>query len=637
VGEYLEARGRRANVLFGLVRRGSLALFAESFFMEGVELPVEASGAVRCRLAGRPTALVAVDDAHWLDVAGLARAWPRLVAELFERAHEPEARALLTSPLVLRPLDDLKDLILEYDVHADHLFDLGGTRPAPRRCDDGRFALEFPRGTLELTYSAETYEGVQREEDAPLEVGVRWRDRPLDLPRDEDTPWHDDDVAELAVLGSMQIGARPADVVALYRSVLPEDLDGLASSAAKAHVLNLWGVALRKLGALEEAVGKLEAAHRMVTSDAPPELASDAAGWQGLEQQVAYNLGYAKLQTTMKRRASLAPSAESEVALASYDVLEENRAVWEQCLALFERALVLDPSDVTAASQVRQVELLLAALRHGASTTKGDRAPRRTKKRSARRPTRGGTPWLRRVLVPGGAVALLGVILVVNLRAPPPRRAALPMPSATETPSARAASEALRAAAVASVAPDQLADAGRGPCSLTIEPPRPVPRGTVTAPRVARALGTGELHGTENFDATIREFAALYAPALEVRPGDSAGVGPVKGLGPERGRPITPYVATLVVGSWRDPSILRDGASVSVLPGQLVGHLLVWSHTSSRFACAGHVEATNAPNLVMVTSETPGVPSDDPLNRARLDLVEQGYRSGIAGLRALGD
>ena len=132
MGEYLEARGRRVDVVFGLLRPGALALVAVDLFMEAVTLPADDVGVVRCRLAGRSAALVDVDGGHSLDVAGLARVWPKLVAELFERAGQEDARALLASPTLVRPLEALKEILVENEVHADALYDLGRGPLGPR-------------------------------------------------------------------------------------------------------------------------------------------------------------------------------------------------------------------------------------------------------------------------------------------------------------------------------------------------------------------------------------------------------------------------------------------------------------------------------------------------------------------------
>ena len=175
MGEYLEARGRRVDVVFGLLRPGALALVAVDLFMEAVTLPADDVGVVRCRLAGRPAALVDVDGGHFLDVAGLARVWPKLVAELFERAGQEDARALLASPTLVRPLEALKEILVENEVHADALYDLGRGPLGPRlasvaraevppslevsaaRAREGAFSFEFPRGKLTLTYTHDAF------------------------------------------------------------------------------------------------------------------------------------------------------------------------------------------------------------------------------------------------------------------------------------------------------------------------------------------------------------------------------------------------------------------------------------------------------------------------------------------------
>ncbi|MFO0640304.1 MAG: hypothetical protein U0183_13880 [Polyangiaceae bacterium] len=671
MGEYLEARGRRVDVVFGLLRPGALALVAVDLFMEAVALPADDVGVVRCRLAGRPAALVDVDGGHFLDVAGLARVWPKLVAELFERAGDGAARALLASPTIVRPLEALKEILVESEIHADALYDLGRGPLGPRlasvaraevppslevsaaRAREGAFSFEFPRGRLTLTYTHDAFvRGASSTVSAleqldAIDVEVTWNERTVVLPRAEETPWHDDEVAELAVLGAMAISEHPEKVVDLFGAVLPEVGHGIAPSLALGSVLNLWGVALRKTGALEAAVRTLEAAHTIATRDAsalePSGQPLDADTRRGLEQQVVYNLGYTKLQTTMKARTSVGPDGANEVVLADYDVREEHRAVWTACATLFERALALAPEDATAASQVRQVKVLLAALDGGALPATAPETPpperaTKGKSRPAPAPPREDERFSA-MFKPMGIAALVIVLVVAaslrEARQPPPPPP--PSPKVDAGPSARELSETARRAAVLRLDAKVGLDAGTTPCTIAVASPQPVPRGTVTAPRIGRAIGTtGELLGTEHFDATVRQYAALYAPALDVLPATPSGVGPVKGGERPRswGSPY-PYAVTLVVTGWTDPVVTGANATLSIVPGRLEGRLFVWSYASSRFVCAGDVTTSNTTPLVVVRGRDLKDPEDDPLNRARLDLVAEAYRKGISGLREL--
>lgn len=674
MGEYLEARGRRVDVVFGLLRPGALALVAVDLFMEAVTLPADDVGIVRCRLAGRPAALVDVDGGHFLDVAGLARVWPKLVAELFERAGQEDARALLASPTLVRPLEALKEILVENEIHADALYDLGRGPLGPRlasvaraevppslevsaaRAREGAFSFEFPRGKLKLTYTHDAFvRGASSTVSAlehldPIDVEVTWNQRTVVLPRAEETPWHDDEVAELAVLGSMAISEHPEKVVDLFGAVLPEVGHGIAPSLALGSVLNLWGVALRKTGALEAAVRTLEAAHTIATRDAsalePNGQPLDADTRRGLEQQVVYNLGYAKLQTTMKARTSVGPSGAHEVVLADYDVREEHRPVWVACSTLFERALALDPEDATAAAQVRHVKVLLAALDGGAPPAPGPVAPAtpprdraaKGKSPAAVSPPREDERFSAMFKPMGIAALVIVIVLVASLREsrqPPPPPP--PSPKVDAGPSARELSETVRRAAVLRLDARAGLDAGTTPCTIAVASPQPVPRGTVTAPRIGRAIGTtGELLGTEHFDATVRQYAALYAPALDVIPAVPSGVGPVKGeAGPRSWGSPYPYAVTLVVTAWTDPVVTGANATLSIVPGRLEGRLFVWSYASSRFVCAGDVSTSNTTPLVVVRGRDLTDPEDDPLNRARLDLVAEAYRKGTSGLREL--
>ena len=101
--------------------------------------------------------------------------------------------------------------------------------------------------------------------------------------------------------------------------------------------------------------------------------------------------------------------------------------------------------------------------------------------------------------------------------------------------------------------------------------------------------------------------------------------------------PTSSIQLTLVVDEWRDPVIPFSG--VRYTRGELHGRLVVWSYDTSQVICAAEVEATNAAELPIVRHVSVGSrgmePSDDPLNRGRVDLVEQALRAAIPRLRAV--
>ncbi len=640
MGAYLEARGRQVDVLFGFLRDARLALASSTIFLEGTTLEPDPRGVVRCRLAGRPSALVRISKSLVLDVTGFARVWPGLHAELVARAGKDSAAALVATAPLLRPLDDLEPLILEHSVRAEHLY-LLGEQPAPVHDleGDGTFRFAFEEGELELRYTADGYRRAQdRDPKAELELDVRWKGAPVELPDPGDFPWDDDEVAELALLGTMRIKTHAEDVVALYAAVCDQAFDALEPTLAVATVLNLRGVAQRKTGALDASVKTLRAAHAMACRLDPK-----------LEQMVAYNLGYALLQTTMKSRVQLSNDGEHESANAHYRFDEIQRSRWNECPALFERDALLDPTDVTARSQVHQVKSLLDVLdgNGGPPASMGEEAtPPAKKGQRAPSPAPDTTDASRSLTkdlwIPLGiAVFVLGLVFVLHALSkdsPPvaalPARSGPPAPTAN-VPSARERSEAARLAALARLGREPLPGAGTSPCPLAIEPPGAPPRGEVLAPHFGRAPGTGELYGTDYFDATIRHYADRFAPELDVRPASDAGVGPVTGAeGPSNGRlNFRPFATTLIVDGWRDPVVLAGGNSI--IPGRVSARLVAWSYADSRFVCVSAVEATNAAGLVVVQSADLALPADDPLGRARLDLIEQAYRAAIPQLRAL--
>ena len=632
VDDYLDRRGRGAEGLFAFRRERSLALIIGPTFLSGVRLEAEADGAVRCRVGGKPTALVQVSDQLHLDLFTLAAGWPRWMAELVERVGEPSARALVSMPPIVERVESARDvrlpeLILEHSIRAEHLYVLGERRdPMRPRVLEGelRFELRFPRGTLELTYTSAGYEDAQartaEERFVPreLEVEVRWRGASIVLPRSSELEWRGADLVELLIVASAIIEERPSEVAALCEAVVPmeaSELDALALGS----VLNLWGVALRKTGDAAAAVRVLRKALELAERAGPE-----------LEQQVLYNLGYAMLQTTMKSRHRAGSTEGAGRYTALYDVAERHRATWIECQALFERALELAPSDATARSQVEQTRLLLGALDAGARAE----APTSATPPPADERLRFGD-WAPAPIVLSIIVLVLAVLWLSG-EIPLPREvrppAARPAPGSPLAPDTR---DLPRIEALERLDPSALPEGSALACPIAVALPREVPSGTVVAPRLGRSV-TGALYGTEHFDATIRHYTALYAPDTEVRPASPEGIGPVMGSGePPIGGRGARAVTTMLVTDWRDPIVLEGGASI--VPGRLGARLLVWSREEARFVCAADVVVENGSSLSIVrASHRDGLQrEDDPLNRARLDLIERALQVGIPRLTAV--
>lgn len=639
MSDHLAARGRGVETLFGFVGDERLALVPWALFREDVQLPPDADGAVRCRLAGLPAVLVRAHGALHLDVAVLATHWPRLFSELSARIGEEAARALVAREPIVRVLDSddaLKELILAHQIRAENLLLLGDDSTPPRAPEGARtFSLRFEQGTLELTYTKEAFE---RAPGAPGSgVEARWNDAPLALPSTEAMPWREEELAELAVLGSLQAGPRPKAVLELFDRAFPGGPSAATGGdAVLATLLNVWGVVRRKTG---DPRGALEPLRRAlpIAEKADPQL----------EQQVRYNLGYALLQTTMRSRAHLGRRDGVEHYTADYDLGEEHRSTWQECLAHFERAAELDPNDATARSQIDQTTKLLALLDVNANAperrpkTGGPLGPTEPPARRAPRaratPKTSAADWVPLVLV----LVILAVLAYWiagswhGVPAPQPSNAQGSSPAPRE-PSARERSDAARAALLDRFDVTALPAPGAAPCALAVTPPRDVSTGEVVAPHVGRSA-TGELYGTDYFDATIRQYAARFAPELEVRPATREGVGPVLGApGPSawalRSRD---YALTLLVMRWRDPIVVPGEDAFT--PGEIEARLLVWSYASSRFVCTASVIASQSAPLSIVRSADPLGDEDDVLNRARLDLIEQALRAGIPELWASAD
>lgn len=635
-------------------------------FAEGVTVAPDGDGVVRCRIGGVAAALVQVDEGLWLDVAALAARWPAWSTELVAHAG-PEAPALLGGETVLeRSAARLKDLILEHPIRAEHLCLLGepgARRRAPDGDGDVSVSFALPRGELALRASRTSVDAAARGASAVDPAEVRFGGETLALPAWDALPWTDRDLVELAASASTSAATAPAAVLAMLEAALPDRGASLPTTVAVGTLMNVWGVVLRQAERLDDAVRMLARAREIGAATDPR-----------LEQEATYNLGYAKLQRTMSRRTAVGTRDGVGLFQAAYDVDPRHRATWKECLALFERAHALDPADRVASAQVEQVRTLLAALdapggppggkapsanaprgkapggsAPGASappstspvparlgprlvpTAPPTRAAGRSKRQDDRTPPPAEwvMPALIAVVITVGTLAFL-FSMGRESSAPAP---ALPPSYATphvERP--RAADDHERLAALASV--DDLPSPTDAPCPVTVERPTPVARGEVIAPQLGRGIGTGELFGTEYFDATIRQWAAAHAPSLDVRPLDPAGVGPLTGAdGPRSWFPRRDaHALTLLVRTFVDPTVTGDGSAV--VPGHLEGRLLVWSYEQSRFVCTAEVAVDNGPHLTIVRSPDRLGDEDDPLNRARLDLVEQAVTHGIARLVA---
>lgn len=642
MGDHLERRGRQIEGLFGLLDAEAhvLALVPATLF-EGVRLEGDERGVVRCRVGGLPAVLVPVSETLHLEVAHFATRWPRWMSDLVGATGEERARALFArAPLIEGRLDTerVKELILAHQIRAEHLFFLGEGPPvgAVPSGDPVAVTIPLPRGAIELAVPRAAFDRAARSRAlAPdAEVHVSWNGAPLAL-AGAAQPWHDEERAELAVVATMQLqgGARD-EVLRLLEAALPDEGRALPNDAALGTILNVWGVALRQKGELPRAIAMLERVHAFA-----PEV--DAQ----LEQQAAYNLGYAKLETTMTRRAPVGRRGGVGLVSARYDLDPKHRARWTECLALFERALALDPQDETARAQVEQVQKLLGLLasapeggESGGAASGGKKGPKKSA-RAAAAATQAATPVRTSEWLPPALVSIVLVCVVIGLvavmcdheRERERQQASVPPPSSA--PAAPPAPSA-RALALASLALDALPEPTPTPCGVSIAVPDEVPRGEVVAPVLGRALLTGELYGTDDFDATIRQWAGRFAPGLEVVPASAAGVGPITGEpGVEDAWRMARIPVTLVVREWRDPVVMDDGSSV--VPGRAAGVALAWSATAERFVCAAPFDVENGRSLSITRSTDLSVPEDDPLNRARLDLIEQAARAAIPSLRAL--
>jgi hypothetical protein len=96
-----------------------------------------------------------------------------------------------------------------------------------------------------------------------------------------------------------------------------------------------------------------------------------------------------------------------------------------------------------------------------------------------------------------------------------------------------------------------------------------------------------------------------------------------------------PHV-TLVIDRWTDPDMPATGEG-QFASGALVGRVLVWDPAAKAFTCGASVTAENT-HLTVVTTDPGGGETnyqEDPLSKARVDLVNEALRAGLGGLHAI--
>ncbi|HJL19755.1 MAG TPA: hypothetical protein RMH99_29095 [Sandaracinaceae bacterium LLY-WYZ-13_1] len=222
-----------------------------------------------------------------------------------------------------------------------------------------------------------------------------------------------------------------------------------------------------------------------------------------------------------------------------------------------------------------------------------------------------------------GLLAVMAVAARLAREPTPPEEAA--------DPAARAASDAERRRRIArrepAVVDPPIRDA---PCPVALPPPPPFPRRPITGEHLPR--------GTD-LDHQLRRFLRTGGYAADVLPLEPGGVGPLRepqGWADEPAWTAHDHQATLLVQGWEDPGTPTVGALGGFEPGALTGRLVLWRFSERRVVCAARVDVQSSDELTIVEGEDLlGRPvRDDPLTKARLDLVRRALERGAAALRA---
>jgi hypothetical protein len=95
-------------------------------------------------------------------------------------------------------------------------------------------------------------------------------------------------------------------------------------------------------------------------------------------------------------------------------------------------------------------------------------------------------------------------------------------------------------------------------------------------------------------------------------------------------------LVTLVIDHWTDPDLPATGEG-QFTSGELMGRVLVWDPAAKAFTCAAAVTAENTHVTVVTTDPGGGETNyqEDPLSKARVDLVNEALRAGLGGLHAI--
>lgn len=163
-------------------------------------------------------------------------------------------------------------------------------------------------------------------------------------------------------------------------------------------------------------------------------------------------------------------------------------------------------------------------------------------------------------------------------------------------------------------------------CPFAVAPPAPLPQTPVATSASAMEI-------------QLTLLLAVHAGHAEVYPRGGVAVGPIASpIVPGRGEVGRRLI--LRVDEWIDPILPElppEGQTTQFLTGQLVGRVLLWDDETETIVCGADVDVRTPALTVQSVRVSEGRSyADDPLARARVELIFEALRAGVRTLRAAG-
>jgi hypothetical protein len=219
----------------------------------------------------------------------------------------------------------------------------------------------------------------------------------------------------------------------------------------------------------------------------------------------------------------------------------------------------------------------------------------------------------------------IGVAVVIVLAAcssKHERAKEAPRPSAADRAKAQAEEDARR---------DRVTEAVANPLALTDAPCPHVPMAPPAALGDLSLAFSDDLPGKpgDQTSGYLMLYLRLIGSDVEIvaAPRAQAPLDPRTGF-------ESPHV-TLVIDRWSDPVLPASGEG-QFASGEVTGRVYVWDAAAKAFTCGAAVTAHNT-GVTVVRTDTGAAAQDsqeDPLSKARVDLVNEALRAGLGALHA---